>query len=206
MTGSNFNLCPAENVLKNRGLRFGVNFEYRCRIDAQQLVDAFMETEFFIPYLQFWSDNKSILYPVPILVQNFGKNNFDDISNWQLVRRFFFVDKVSSTKFLSFVKSVEIRVKVREDEENFGEIFPPLLVLNYDKISIEDYENQKLIDFKFSIIFSTQSDLSRSIEVSSRYFADLILNRYSGVGKYLITEMNILLIILNFKIINYTTK
>lgn len=73
LEGKDLNLCPGLNYEKNKALRFGVNMEYRCEIDAQQFFNSF-ETNFFIPYLQYWENDKSFLYAIPILIKNIGQN------------------------------------------------------------------------------------------------------------------------------------
>lgn len=44
-------------------------------------------------------------------------------------------------------------------------IYPPLLVLNYDQITYDEYINKKIIEFTFSIKYNLASNMGHSIEV-----------------------------------------
>lgn len=69
LEGSDFNLCPGLNHEKNKALRFGINYQYNCEIDAQQFLNN-LKTEFIVPYLQYSDDNKLFLHAIPIMIKN----------------------------------------------------------------------------------------------------------------------------------------
>lgn len=92
--------------------------------------------------------------------------------NWLLVRRFFMFDTISSigTKsdepcLLRYVKSFQIKVKLRNDEQN-GQIYPPFIVLEYGEISEEQYSRGERIKFQFSSSYEMKSSMKQSIEVT----------------------------------------
>lgn len=92
--------------------------------------------------------------------------------NWLLARRFFMFDTISSigTKsdkpcLLRYVKSFQIKVKLRNDEHN-GQIYPPLIILEYGEISEEQYSRGERINFQFSSSYEMKSSMKQSIEVT----------------------------------------
>lgn len=103
----------------------------------------------------------------------------NDPSNWKLVRRFFKVDKVSSVtehkpNIIRFLKSLQLQIRVQNHDK--GMIFPPLLVLEYDTMSYNDYENKEKITFNFEIKYFSQENMGHSIEVRNEFY--ILINYY----------------------------
>lgn len=73
LEGKDLIMCPGLNFEKNKSLRFGINFDYSCQVDPEQFFGS-TQMEFIVPYLQFWQEKTSVLYPVPVLIKNIGRN------------------------------------------------------------------------------------------------------------------------------------
>lgn len=73
---SDLNVCPGLDHLKDDSFRFGLNYQQKCSITAKQFFKN-KGTEFFVPFLQFWDNDASQLYAIPILIRNLEqhKNN-----------------------------------------------------------------------------------------------------------------------------------
>ncbi|XP_026296669.1 meckelin [Apis mellifera] len=79
------------NLLEH--VRFGIDFEKKCKLSIKNLMQEKME--FMYPYLTFTKNNNNLMYALPILI------DYNKISDWQLVRKFFFIDNISGFKRLS---------------------------------------------------------------------------------------------------------
>jgi hypothetical protein len=59
------------------------------------------------------------------------------------------------------------RVKVRGHEEE-GQIYPPLLVIEYGEITKEDIETDAEVPFAFSVEYEMENSMSHAIEVGTQ--------------------------------------
>lgn len=99
-----------------RNVRFGVNFNKKCRTTAAELLNA--QIELLSPYLVFKADNKSFIHALPVIVKSADQNikEVKEVLRQQLVRKFFLVDNVSGFKALPvfmnsrFTKAPELSI------------------------------------------------------------------------------------------------
>ncbi|EZA52526.1 Meckelin [Ooceraea biroi] len=163
-----------------RNVRFGINLRKKCRTTAAELLDARMEL--LSPYLVFKEDNKSFTHALPVFVRMAGEN-IEDISQQQLVRKFFLVDSVSGFKalpefmtgkftkapglsVLRYMKSLTVLVNVQNGEAH-GKIFAPILITEYDELTHQDLldNTDVTIDYKVTFILKN-SDIDYDVQIA----------------------------------------
>lgn len=93
--------CPEPARVQRFGRKFGTTYRTSCEIPVQELWNKFSPTEFLDPFLSVKEGKDLKLYPIPVRILNFRQrgvriNEMDVNHQWQLVRRFFFVDTVDS--------------------------------------------------------------------------------------------------------------
>lgn len=54
-----------------RNVRFGINFNRKCKTTAAELLNA--QVELLSPYLVFKDDNKSFIHALPVIVKPIGE-------------------------------------------------------------------------------------------------------------------------------------
>lgn len=84
-SGSFLQLCPGSWTSLDKGLRFGAQYKFSCKIPAHQLVQI-KDTEFLDLYLQYWEDGESLLHAVPVLVVDLkvGGKSANKVQNAEL--------------------------------------------------------------------------------------------------------------------------
>ena len=141
------------------------NYNQSCSLSVATLLEFGKDPKFFDLFLKF--DNSSDLLPIPVKILNYLENgllvNLDIERNRRLHRRFFMVDSISSIrpseqipKFIRYVKSFVIEIKLKEDQTN-GEIYPPLIIIDYDFVSSENLDRKVEISFQIRYISSFQA-------------------------------------------------
>ncbi|RZF41616.1 hypothetical protein LSTR_LSTR000330 [Laodelphax striatellus] len=176
-TLSHFCLCNDNDMQTDAAFRFGVLYSHSCVITAKELLRR--DTLFYEPHL--FTDNQ--LYAVPVLIRNLKQGNkypnkFSDKSQWQLVRRYFLVDRIGGIPFkekdhrrkqngypqtIRYLKHSMLSVKVQEDPD--GLIYPPLLELEYSVLTYEEIEANIPIEVTFSVKFYMENNIAHYIEV-----------------------------------------
>lgn len=171
-------LCPGSWNLHS-SFRFAAKYSHTCQIPAQQLLTK--ETEFIELFLKYKEANGEFLYAIPILILNIKSegsinNRESDRMQWQLVRRFFLVDKLSGERFdegkksngipwvLRYAKSLALRVKLVGKEEE-GKIFIPYLEVDYDEITREEIERGDLVSLSFRVEYHMENRLNHALDV-----------------------------------------
>ncbi|XP_076632800.1 meckelin [Colletes latitarsis] len=176
------------NLLKY--IRFGVNFNRKCKFTIKNLLNA--EVEFISPYLTFMENKKILMHALPVLIKNINQNE-NNILHWQFVRKFFLVDNISGYKasnftdskvenvstlsVLRYMKSLTVIINI-QNAENRNKIFPPLLIVEYTELTHEQISktsevtlkykiqfilNDRNTDFNFKIIVGVLSGLALSV-------------------------------------------
>ncbi|XP_043284652.1 meckelin [Venturia canescens] len=172
-------------------LPFGVNLFKKCRVSATELTDSKMT--FLVPFLAYYdkmNSNKRILHPVPVLIKNINEQAGEDSSRWQLVKRFFSVDKITGYRAISnsknssfskgselhvlrYIKSLQLVVKLQERAER-GKVFPPLLVVEYDELTNREIIENVQVPVEYKVSYSFPDDEANgAIEVCIGIFTGL---------------------------------
>ena len=90
-----------------------------------------------------------------------------------MTSRFFLVDRVSGVptsqfaaslsesrpKAVRYLSKMELRIEMldtRENPEKAGRIFPPVAVIEYGEVSIDDLERGKEVEFEFSVKYKME--------------------------------------------------
>ena len=111
-----------------------VNYKKTCKIRIDKLIQiASNEPIFYELYLRYQSENGTFyLLPVPVVVNN----------NPILNQRFFIIDQYSTkgtqsgpVQYIRYASSIDIQLKLFNDQSDMGRIYPPILYINYDFIS-----------------------------------------------------------------------
>ncbi|XP_076375492.1 meckelin isoform X2 [Megalopta genalis] len=139
------------NLLEN--VQFGINYKNKCLIRIKDFLSAKME--FMSPYLTFVGDKKVSMHALPVLIKNMNPNT-DDRSQWQLVRKFFVVENKLST--LIYMKSLTVIVNIQNTEAR-DQILPPLLVIEYTKLTYEQMSKTTyvVLDYKIKFVLETSN-------------------------------------------------
>ena len=117
---------------------------------------------------------------MPTLVRNRGENGGEDEARWGLTSRFFLVDVLSGASVsdqqkkadigaepplpitVRYAKGIEIRVKAlntRDFPEKAGRIYPPLLVIEYDEVVLNDDSTQVWSQTQFYFVDFSKSSI-----------------------------------------------
>ncbi|XP_025159513.1 meckelin [Harpegnathos saltator] len=163
-----------------RNVRFGVNYNKRCRTTAVELLNA--QVELLSPYLIFKDGNRTFTHALPVVVKLAGED-IDEILRQQLVRKFFLVDNVSGFKalptfmnirfakapelsVLRYMKSLTVLVNVQNGEEH-GKIFAPFLIVKYDELTYQDLFDNPDIVIEYKVIFKLKdSDMDYNVQIT----------------------------------------
>ncbi|KAI4498288.1 hypothetical protein M0802_006774 [Mischocyttarus mexicanus] len=149
-------------------VRFGVNLNKKCIVTVKDLLK--MEVEFKQLYLTYKEEEKILSHAVPIYIKKEYENDYD-ISENQLVRKFFLVDNISGIKalpnfitgtflkksnlsVLRYMKSFTILVNIQISKSR-GKIYPPLAIIEYGEL--------------------TEQQISRNVQVAINYKVTLAL-------------------------------
>ncbi|XP_071879142.1 meckelin isoform X1 [Bombus fervidus] len=154
------------NLLEH--VKFGINFEKKCKFAIKNLLHT--EMEFLSPYLTFIRDNKILMYALPVFVKNINQNH-NKLSDWQLVRKFFFVDNISGFKtlynltsnngdelsVLRYMKSLNVIINIQSTKDN-NKILPPLLIIEYAELTYEQIDKIIEVTLDYKIRFTLKDD------------------------------------------------
>ncbi|RNA07664.1 meckelin isoform X1 [Brachionus plicatilis] len=162
---SKFQLCnylsPSYSLASKVSPFSATNYNQSCLLPVSTLLEFGKEPKFFELFLKF--DNSSDLLPIPVKFLDYRENgllvNLDDERNQKLHRRFFMVDAISSkqpstptAKYIRYVKSFVIFIRLRDTQTN-GEIYPPLIIIDYDYVSTDDLT--RTVEVSFEIAYSS---------------------------------------------------
>ncbi|XP_076396266.1 meckelin isoform X2 [Megachile rotundata] len=170
-------------------IKFGINLKKKCKLTIKNLLIT--KTEFMTPYLTFIENNKILMHALPVFVTNINKNN-NEISTWQLVRKFFFVDNVSGFKTLSnisvdevnranelsvlrYMKSLNVIINIQSSEHR-NKIFPPLLIIEYAELMYEQISKTMEVTLDYKVEFTlNDSTIDTNLKIITGIFSALAL-------------------------------
>ncbi|XP_018401701.1 PREDICTED: meckelin [Cyphomyrmex costatus] len=172
-----------------RNVRFGVNFSKKCKTTPVELLNA--QVEMLSPYLAFKEDNKSFIHALPVIVKS-PDQNIKEISNQQLVRKFFLVDNVSGFKalpmfvhngftkasklsVLRYMKSLTILINV-QNRKDHGKVFAPILIIEYDELTYQDILDNSDITLNYKVAFMLKdNDIDYNVQITIGVFTGIAL-------------------------------
>uniref|UniRef100_T1IRZ4 Meckelin n=1 Tax=Strigamia maritima TaxID=126957 RepID=T1IRZ4_STRMM len=154
-TPSALQICPAHCTTS---FAFGSWFSQSCSIKAN-LLWKFEPTEFYELFIEYSEETT--------------KDN-------QQSRRFFIVDNESGISGSTNNKAEVIRyanlihVRIQLDEDNIGKIFPPVLIISYKDVRLDEYENDLEVSFKISY-WMNQNKINEDVTVAICVFSVLAI-------------------------------
>lgn len=174
VTGGLLQLCSDTTSRLNAAYTFGTYYEQTCSIPAIELWDTkTYPMEFYDLYIEFTRDGGQQLYAAPVKINNLEVNRGDtdnrgtDSQKWTLSRRFFMVDNMLSTgtdtsggaatstapQYVRYAKDIVISVTLDSTLGN-GRIFPPLMTITYDQVSLANAQAGATITPTFKVKYS----------------------------------------------------
>ncbi|KAH0544133.1 hypothetical protein KQX54_001376 [Cotesia glomerata] len=172
-------------------IRFGINAIKECKINAKELLNS--NIEILTPYLTYYDTEakKKYLYELAVLIKNIQSNVNNDISQWQLSRKFFTVDSVTgfavtssgNSTFLRapepsairYLKSMTVQVKM-QGRNVPGKIFPPLIIIEYGEATHQDVIQNTELTVEYKISFTlAEKEFKGAIEIAIGIFSSLAL-------------------------------
>lgn len=183
ITASKIEPCGGVSEEMESGFVFGVQFSHECKLKVRNMWDR-SKLVFYELFLINNNEDGQQLYPIPVLNKKLNRkgqfvNRDSDKSNWQLTRRFFLFDPVTGIKYdqdvdsdnfakvFRYANHISIRITVRDDEDSVGNIFPPLLILDYGEVTSDDYKLNAIVNSYFSISYEmSQNQTFTNISIS----------------------------------------
>ena len=172
-----FHLCNISNLVADAAWVFGTWYRERCDIAA---IDLFNETSVFYDlYVPFVSkDGKTMIYSIPNRILN-NKNNKDEKEekNWVLTDRFFLVDTVGGVRaegrppeIVRYLARLELRVNLvntRDSPDKPGMIHPPIAVLQYEEVTLDQARDGATVEMTFSVSYKMDmKEAHKDVEIS----------------------------------------
>uniref|UniRef100_A0A182MCG5 Meckelin n=1 Tax=Anopheles culicifacies TaxID=139723 RepID=A0A182MCG5_9DIPT len=189
MRFADLNLCERYDVSQEQRIRFGQNYQRKCALNVNRLVEDFGEVEFLSLYVNYYEQRVRLIRSVPILIANaFSQNTDTEPDRWQLVKRFMLVDTVSGLNelhkpklygeidvknqffFLRYVKKIELEFKLHPDHAKHpNRISIPLVRIEYALLNTSSSahfpQSTSTIDFEFSVSFTKTYSYSSLLEI-----------------------------------------
>ena len=150
-------LCSDRFPVLQSAFQVGTTYENECQYKVPLTGDLL----FFDVFLRDGTDGK--LFEVPVLNENYldggqAVNTNPDRSAWQLVRRLFLVDSQSGVtttgakpRQVTVADRIEIDVRLTS---NSGQIYPPLIKIHYEKISISASNPTPSVPVSFRVVYT----------------------------------------------------
>ncbi|CAL1535264.1 unnamed protein product [Lymnaea stagnalis] len=208
MTGSFLQLCQAEEKVLNSAFVFGTYYKHTCSISALTLWDQVKyPLKFYEIYLKYTdtTQNPAVenLYRIPLKVLNFRdsrneKANQGPIRDWQLTRRFFLVDSVTTQRsedltvsvcaqkgatYVRFAKDIHLHVELQSDSAD-GYTYIPYFDITYDDVPRQTACDGKTVDVSFQVSYTmSQSTYTRNFQIATGTLSALGL-LYAGFRTY----------------------
>ena len=146
------------------------NYNSTCKIAVSDLLNYGANPVFYDIYLKY--NNNTSLFPIPVETLNYidpvtgaQVNLNGDDTTAKLQRRLFLVDAVSSKtsssnvpKYVRYAKSISINFNLIAGQTS-GNIYPPLIVINYDYATTADLTQSVDVNFQinYTMDLSTQT-------------------------------------------------
>ncbi|XP_074646221.1 meckelin-like isoform X2 [Tubulanus polymorphus] len=188
-TGGKLQLCKGSFSEMDSAYQFGTSYSKTCSLSIDELWDR-PESDliFYDMYLEFLTGTIKQLYGVPLKVQNLrGRSNTfinqgTDRRQWQLTRRFFLVDNVSTktkstgtnpnsaadsrSKLLRYAKNINMYVQLQDGSKD-GQIFPPYIQIEYGELKSNQYGTGATVQASFNVIYiSSQTQFNYDLSVA----------------------------------------
>ena len=126
----------------------------------------------------------------------------DDPDDWELTSRFYLVDRVSAVptsqfaaslaearpKAVRYLSKMELRIEMldtRENPEKAGRIYPPVAVIEYGEVSIDDLARGKEVEFEFSVKYKMEMREAKK-DIGVRGFQMMLSNSIQHPRTYVI--------------------
>ncbi|XP_035737901.1 meckelin-like isoform X1 [Vespa mandarinia] len=152
-------------------VRFGVNLNKKCIITVKDLLN--MEVKFIQLYLTFKEEEKVLSHAVPIYIKKEYENDYD-ISETQLVRKFFLVDNISGIKalpnfltgtflkksnlsVLRYMKSFTILINIQSGKAR-GKIYPPIVIIEYGELMEQQISKNVEVTINYKVTFALKEN------------------------------------------------
>ncbi|CAK9813687.1 TMEM67 [Anthophora plagiata] len=136
-----------------------------------------------------------LTHTLPVLIKNINQNT-NVISNWQFVRKFFFIDNISGSKIsnfstsntqkvdklsiLRYLKTLSIIINI-QDTTDKDKIFPPVLIIEYAELTHEQINKIAEVTLDYKIKFTIKdSNIDSNIKVTIGFCLGLALT-ISGI-------------------------
>jgi len=130
-----------------------------CKFDVTKLLDTTMPKQTNIFYDMFLEDYNGDLIDIPVYIKNLNNVRNKDVekSKRVLSRRFFIFETITGVvtgqeneppKYLRIATS--IKLKIRLDEKNPEQIYPPFLEIQYMEIAKSSWETDPFIPVGFT--------------------------------------------------------
>ena len=180
-SGCLLQLCNASTLVADAAWHFGTKYRSWCRIPAIELwKQPLIFRDLFVPFTQTSSSQTTgtpnKLYTVPNRILNDPVNEDEDENkNWRLTSRFFLVDSLAGSNgeeagIVRYLESLELRVgllNTRESPEKPGRIHPPLAVLKYKEVTLEEAKSGAEVEVSFSVTYHMEMKESvKDIEIA----------------------------------------
>lgn len=162
---TDLNHCGERNDIAQVWRQFGTNFYSDCNFNLV-IMDETRPNEYYDLYLLNQNGGEPELMMVPVLIRNHGRNDLSDSANYELYRRFFI--KHSTESEIQYAQNITIQIQI--DSSNTRQIKVPLLVIQYSRTSISDYDissfsnvnfekrSSVIRDFHFSVVYLRSLD------------------------------------------------
>ena len=183
-------LCAGKQQSLRLDLIFGQNLQLECSLSAQNVWELTPESPADVKFYDLYllSNDGKLMYPIPIrnmqLERNGEKVNVNPTGEWQLVRRLFLAEGLSSieekgseekegpesrrkrSSVVRFLQSFDISFRMREMDGS-GTIYPPLITISYGEISRQELMSRRRFRVSFTVHFATdQKNVERDVSIS----------------------------------------
>ncbi|XP_054637503.1 meckelin-like isoform X1 [Dunckerocampus dactyliophorus] len=169
--GSNLQICPETAIKRSSAFSFGTAYQESCELSIADLVRTHPEPLFYDVFMDLGGEDGRKLLPLPTLVYNQQYNgrfiNQESMKNWYLSRRMLLVDTLSSReksvsslpKVVRVASSVKIRFQLVPGTQE-GQVFPPLLTVEYRDVPITDI-NTQTVSMSFAMEYEMDHNEAR---------------------------------------------
>ncbi|GCB77610.1 hypothetical protein scyTo_0016717, partial [Scyliorhinus torazame] len=168
-------LCPDTLTKLNAAYIFGITYQQQCTLPVSMLLSKYRDIQFYDLYVLHKGENDDDqLHPVAVRNVNLQYNgkfvNTDDAeNNWYLTRRIFLVDTLAGRednlnrqpKVIRVANDIKIRINLVPNSLH-GKIFPPILIISYVNIKIQNPEQQTIpisfyVEYKMDLSTANQN-------------------------------------------------
>ena len=209
-TASLFQFCNGSYNELNAAFNFGVRYQKSCQIPSQAFMQQAKSQDgprFYDMYVPFegvggateFGNRK--LYAIPMRIMNHVENQNKDLNNWRLTSRFFMLDALSGSsvaakqaakdddepviaEMFRYAKRISIKVtalNTRQYPEKAGRIYPPLVSIEYEDVTLEEVEAGNSFDFEFVVEYDMEIwETEKELEVGV-YYSQTRINYLKGV-------------------------